>query len=104
MIMNLYLFEDIYYRYRKFFNVRAEDSRLDLDFELDANSRFLYDFSFGFMPRHFDPSSEEDRIIYDEEDTVTEMYFILDGTIGVGYNMFGIGKSTSENLNLENPL
>ena len=86
--MNLYLFEDIFFRFRKFLNVRSEDSRLDLQIELDANSRFLYDLSFGFMPRHFEPS-DEDRIIFDEEDVVTEMYFILDGKIGIGYNMLG---------------
>lgn len=26
-IMNLYLFEDLFYRYRRFFNVKADDTR-----------------------------------------------------------------------------
>lgn len=86
--MNLYLFEDIFHRYRKFFNVRAEDSRLNPELEMDANSRFLYDISFGLMPRRFEPT-DEDRVIYDEEDVVTEMYLVLDGSIGIGYNMLG---------------
>jgi hypothetical protein len=42
------------------------------------------------MPRKFEPT-DEDRIIYDEEDEVTEMYFILEGNVGVGYNMLGVG-------------
>ena len=41
------------------------------------------------MPRKFE-TTDEDRIIYDEEDEVSEMYFILEGTIGVGYNMMGV--------------
>ena len=86
--MNLYLFEDIFYRFRRFFNVRAEDSKIGQELELDANSRFLYDLSFGFMPRRFE-ATIEDRIIYDEEDEVLEMYFILDGSVGIGYNMLG---------------
>ena len=40
------------------------------------------------MPRRFEATAE-DRIIYDEEDEVLEMYFILDGSVGVGYNMLG---------------
>jgi hypothetical protein len=42
------------------------------------------------MPRKFE-NTDEDRIIYDEEDEVKEMYLILEGTVGVGYNMLGIG-------------
>jgi hypothetical protein len=30
----------------------------------------------------------EENIIYDEEEEVLEMYFILTGTIGVGYHMY----------------
>lgn len=41
------------------------------------------------MPRKFE-TTDEDRIIYDEEDEVSEMYFILEGTVGVGYNMMGV--------------
>lgn len=59
-----------------------------MEIELDANSRFLYDITYGLMPRRFE-ASDEDRVIYDEEDVVTEMYLIIDGSIGVGYNMLG---------------
>ena len=42
------------------------------------------------MPRQFE-ATDEDRIIYDEEDEVSEMYFILEGNVGVGYNLMGVG-------------
>jgi hypothetical protein len=47
----------------------------------------LYDVAFGLMPRRFSEKVEE-NIIYDEEEEVLEMYFILTGTIGVGYHMY----------------
>jgi hypothetical protein len=75
--------------------LHADDSKIGQDLYLDANSRFLYDFAFGFMPRHFEPT-DEDRIIYDEEDEVAEMYFILEGNVGVGYNMMGVGTSNKK--------
>jgi hypothetical protein len=86
--MNLYLFEDIFYRFRRFFNVKAEDTRLSQEVVLDANSRFLYEITFGFMPRRFEPT-DEDRIIFDEEEVVTELYLVTEGTIGIGYNLVG---------------
>jgi hypothetical protein len=46
----------------------------------------LYDVSYGFLPRHFDPKADpDDEIIYDEEDEVPEMYFCLEGLVSVGY-------------------
>ncbi len=86
--MNLYLFEDIFYRFRRFFNVKADDTRLSQEVVLDANSRFLYEITFGFMPRRFEPT-DEDRIIFDEEEVVTELYLVTEGTIGIGYNLVG---------------
>ena len=87
-IMNLYLYEDIFYRFRAFFNVKTEDSHICQDLMLDADSRFLYDICFGLMPRRFDPT-DEDRIIFEEEDVVSELYLILDGVVGIGYNLLG---------------
>lgn len=49
-------------------------------------TKFLYELAFGFMPRRFDVT-EEDRVIYDEEEEVVEMYFCLDGIVGVGYSL-----------------
>jgi hypothetical protein len=79
--MTKYLFEDIFRKFYRFFN-----------YSENKESRFLYDVAFGFMPRRFEPT-DEDKIIYDEEDDVSEMYFILEGTIGVGYNLY-TGKAT----------
>lgn len=47
------------------------------------------------MPRRFD-TSEEDKIIYDEEDEVPEMYFIIEGSIGIGYALIGNGISRKQ--------
>ncbi len=73
--MTNYLFEDIFYRYRVFFNTQQ-----------NRESRFLYDIAFGFMPRKFE-ANEIDKVIYDEEDEVPELYFILEGLIGVAYTL-----------------
>lgn len=48
----------------------------------DAN--FLQEFGYGLMPRKFS-TTELDRIIYDEEEDVIEMYFVTDGIIGIGF-------------------
>jgi len=44
------------------------------------------------MPRHFEPS-EADKLIYDEEEPVPEMYFVNEGTIGVGFSLIIKGYS-----------
>jgi len=73
-IMTSYLFQDIFYKFQVFFNTYE-----------NIESKLLYDVSFGFMPRKFD----ENEIIYDEDDEVPEIYFILEGTIGAGYRLPG---------------
>lgn len=69
-IMTSYLFQDIFFNFRQFFKT----------FE-NRDSKFLYDVAFGFMPRKF----EENEIIYDEDDEVPEIYFIIDGEVGIAY-------------------
>lgn len=71
-----YLFDDIFYKFRFFFNTQKY-----------KDSKFLYDISFGLKPRKFD-SNDDDKLIYDEEDEVSEMYFIMEGTVGIGYYLF----------------
>lgn len=73
-IMINYLFQDVFYKFRQFFHT----------FEQRENE-FLYDISFGFMPRKF----EENEVVYDEEDEVPEVYFIMEGNIGVGFRIPG---------------
>lgn len=81
-IMINYLFQDIFYKFRQFFNTFA-----------NRESEFLYNIAFGFMPRKFD----ENELVYDEEDEVTEIYFIMEGTLGVGFRMPG---TQSNNIKL----
>ena len=83
-IMTQYLFEDLFYKFRMFFNTSE-----------NRESRFLYDVSFGFMPRRFEPT-EEDKIIYDEEEQVPELYLIVEGLIGVGYSLIANGISRKQ--------
>ena len=74
-ILTSYLFEDIFRKFHKFFG---------------QDERFLFDVAFGFMPRKFE-TTEEDRMIYDEEEEVIEMYFVTEGSIGIGYSTMGNG-------------
>ena len=48
--------------------------------------QFVYDVAFGFMPRKFD-TTIEDQLIYDEEDHVPEMYFIIEGHVSIGFRV-----------------
>jgi len=79
-----FLFDDVFYKFRFFFNSQKHQ-----------DSKFLYDVAFGLKPRKFDPS-EDDRLIYDEEDEVSEMYFVQEGTIGIGYYLFAQGLSKKQ--------
>lgn len=71
-----YLFDDIFYNFRIFFNPQKY-----------IGTKFLYDVAFGLTPRHF-TEHEEQNIIYDEEEEVAEMYFIISGTVGIGYHLY----------------
>ena len=95
-IMTVYLFQDVFLKFRRFFKVDTPDEM-----------NFLYDIAFGFLPRHFLPS-DDDKIIYDEEQDVTEMYFIEEGIIGIAFSLiangfactqFSIGKRLVSGLN-----
>ncbi|CDW87085.1 cation channel family protein [Stylonychia lemnae] len=73
----------------------ASLSQMFFNTQENRESRFLYDVSFGFMPRKFEPT-EEDKIIYDEEEEVPEMYFIVEGQIGIGYSLIANGISRKQ--------
>jgi hypothetical protein len=74
-IITSYLFTDIFSQFKRFFMV---DSVHDIS--------FLYDCGIGLMPRRFSPN-DVDKIICDEEDDVSELYFITEGIIGVGFRL-----------------
>ena len=80
--MTVYLFQDIFKKFDRFFTPSMETG-------------FLYDISFGFMPRFFQ-ANDEDRIIYDEEDEVLEMYFITEGVIGIGFYLVANGMTNDQ--------
>ena len=60
-----FLFDDIFYNFRQFFNP-----------EKNKDSKFLYDVAFGLMPRFFSDKDDE-NVILDEEEEVMEMYFVM---------------------------
>jgi hypothetical protein len=72
-----YLFDDIIFRFRTFFMPRSHSGRV-----FDEN--FLFEVSFGLRPDKFDIQSD-DKLILDEEDEVTDMHFVLEGKVGIGY-------------------
>ena len=42
------------------------------------------------MPRKFE-ATDDDQIIYDEEEEVPEMYFITEGIVGIGFSLVANG-------------
>jgi hypothetical protein len=50
------------------------------------DARFLYECGLGLMPRRFRPTSD-DKIIYDEEDDVPELYLITEGIVSIGFRL-----------------
>ena len=82
-ILTVYLFQDIFKDFKNFFMV-----------DTVKENRFLYDISFGFMPRKFGLSEPAERLIYDEEDQVPEMYFVTEGVIGIGFSL--IARKTGQ--------
>ena len=89
-IMCKFLFEDIIDKaaFKSFFRVGRE-----------FDSNFVYQVAFGFMPRMF-KNTKDDRFILEEEGDVTEIYFIISGDWGVGYNSFQ-GNISRFNYNAE---
>lgn len=78
-LLSNYLFNDIFRAFRRFFELNTLDQRT-----------MLSDISYGFMPRIFDPQ-DDDKIIYEENQEVSELYFIQDGFIGIGFSLIGNG-------------
>ena len=44
--------------------------------DIQKDQEFMSEFTYGFMPRKFIDTGE-DRIIYEEEQEVAEMYFVV---------------------------
>ena len=69
------MFSDVFNQFQRFFSVTSV-----------KDTKFLYTCALGFMPRRFDDTNE-DRIIYKEEEEVKEIYFFSEGIIGVGFGL-----------------
>ena len=63
-----FIFADIFTQYNRFFKN-----------EFLKEKEFLFDLAMGFLPRRFDHTNPVDKIIYEEDQEVSEMYFILHG-------------------------
>jgi hypothetical protein len=51
-----------------------------LNLYIKIHQKFIYELSKGFLPRNFNPVSDQsDEYSYDEEDDVPEMYFCIEG-------------------------
>ena len=70
-----FIFADIFLQYQRFFRP-----------ELLKEKEFLYNVAMGFLPRRFDHMNHTDKIIYEEDQEVSEMYFVLSGQIGYAIN------------------
>jgi hypothetical protein len=77
------LWEDVFYNHRDFFDPN------------DHDSKFLFWVSLGFNPRIF-PCSKDYNIIYEEEQEVSEMYFIIKGKVQIGFSRFMEPKDGSD--------
>ena len=78
-LLSNYLFTDIFRAFRRIFELNTLDQRT-----------MLSDISDGFMPRVFDPH-DDDKIIYEENQEVSELYFIQEGFIGIGFSLIAGG-------------
>ena len=73
-IFNQYVFQDIISSNVRFFTFKCRN---------DAD--FLYMIVQGMKPRRFCESYQDDHIIYEENQEVSEFYFITEGFIGIGF-------------------
>lgn len=72
-----FIYRDVTMQYQRFFNSKFIKDR-----------KFLFDISLGLMPRFFDASDALDKVLYEEDQEVPEMYFITKGLIGFAVNSF----------------
>lgn len=70
-----YLYDDVIFKHRLFFLTTQ-----------NKDSKFLYDVCFGFKPAKFE-NLDHEQLILDEENEVTDLYFIQEGKVGIGYYM-----------------
>ena len=72
-----FIYNDITTQYQRFFKPKFMKDR-----------KFLFDISLGLMPRFFDSNHPQDKVLYEEDQEVPEMYFINKGILGFAVNSF----------------
>ena len=85
IIMN-YMFDDIIYNHRFFF-----------DMKMNLSQYFIQDICYGLKPAFY--QAQEDDLILDEEEDVSDMYFLKDGEVGIGYYLMTQGLSNKKSCN-----
>ena len=83
-IMSDYLYADVFNGYKRFFN---ED--------VLGQKNFLKQLAMGLMPRRFDSSNKEDKIIYEENQEVSELYLVIEGKVSIAINAFSNKSNAS---------
>ena len=58
---------------------------------------FIYEMSMGLLPRKFDYSDPDDRVICSEDQEVAELYIVMDGFVGVSFNMNPLHTTLNQN-------
>lgn len=76
-----YLFRDIFDCHSRFFFSRSRPL-------MRADQEFLADIARGMMPRIFFSEHHTDKVIYEEDQEVAEMYFVNQGFIGIAMNTY----------------
>lgn len=71
-----FLWGDILLKFAKFFLYFSSNK--------EQYNKFYYNISFGFMPRRFFPG----EMIYKANESIEELYLILDGTIEIGHTLY----------------
>ena len=71
-----YLFDDLIRSSPRFF-IPCEKSK---------NKNFIYTVCFGLVPRWFDSTNDKEKMIFKEEQEITEILFVQRGTVGIGFS------------------
>lgn len=50
------------------------------------NEDFIYSCCIGLIPRNYDDTDDDSKIIFMEDQEVNEIFFILEGVIGIGFS------------------
>ena len=87
------LFNDIFDMHHRFFTPNSKPIMRNDIF-------FLVDIAKGLIPRRFLADSLCDRVIYEEDQEVAEMYFVQSGFIGIGINEYGCSTNSKSELKL----